>query len=104
MATSIKNIIKDENLREIARGVRPDDRKRITLARVLNSDKDISYHVYVNSYGQIILDPQITIPASEIWVFENKDILASIDKGMAETIEGKAIDRGSFAEYAEDES
>tara|TARA_Y100000310_G_scaffold144390_1_gene143654 strand:+ start:26723 stop:26857 length:135 start_codon:yes stop_codon:yes gene_type:complete len=42
------------------------------------------------SVGQIILDQQVTIPASELWVFENKGILASID-------------RGSFAKYVKNE-
>jgi len=48
---------------------------------------------------RIILDPQVTIPASELWVFENKDILASIDKGMAEE---RTMNLGSFAKYVKD--
>ena len=54
------------------------------------------------SVGQIILDPQASIPACELWVFENKDILASIDRGIRESLNGKTINRGSFAEHVND--
>ena len=55
-----------------------------------------TYHVYVNSIGQIVLDPQVTIPVSEAWVFEDKKIISMIDKGIAEE---QVINRGSFAKY-----
>ena len=43
-----------------------------------------------------------TIPASELWVFENKEILDSIDKGMVDSTKGQIINRGSFAKYVKD--
>ncbi|MBA7573319.1 hypothetical protein ES708_15115 [subsurface metagenome] len=64
--------------------------------------EDITYHIYTNSFGQIVLDPQVTIPASELWLFENKEVLASIDKGMAESVNGQVMKRGSFAKYVKD--
>ena len=100
----MKSIIKDKNLTivaegtRVAEGVKPDKKKRVVLPQALVSE-GITYHIYGNRLGQIILDPQVTIPASELWVFENKDILASIDKGMAEE---QAINLGSFAKYAKD--
>ncbi|MBN2238895.1 MAG: hypothetical protein JW712_03900 [Dehalococcoidales bacterium] len=100
----MKNVIKDENLTEVARSIRPDSRKRIPIGKAIQGREDITYRMYTNKYGQIILDPQITIPAPEAWVFENKDILASIDRGMAESLDGKTVNRGSFAKYVEDES
>ena len=88
MGTDIKDIIKDENLEEIAKSVKPDDRKRITIAKALIAKEEVTYHIYVNSYGQIILDPQITIPASEVWVFRNPEILALVKEGLKATAEG----------------
>ena len=64
--------------------------------------ENIIYHVYSNSVGQIVLDPQVTIPASEAWLFENKEALASIDKGMSESMNGQVMRRGSFAKYVKD--
>ncbi len=51
-----------------------------------------------NTWGQL----KATIPASELWVFENKDTLDSIDKGMIASTKGQIINRGSFAKHVKD--
>ena len=96
-------ISKDEELTRIGRSVRPDARQRVSLPKALVKE-GITYHIYCNKLGQIVLDPQVTIPASEAWLFENKEVLASIDRGMVESANGLTMDRGSFAEYTEDAS
>jgi hypothetical protein len=97
-------IIKDEKLTRVSGSVKPDSRRRVVLPETTIKSEDIIYHVYINSYGQIVLDPQVTIPASEAWIFEDKAALAALDKGMAESNNGQLIDRGSFAKYAVDKS
>jgi hypothetical protein len=97
-------IIRDEKLTRVSGSVKPDSRRRIVLPETTIKNEDIVYHVYTNSYGQIVLDPQVTIPASEAWIFEDKAALAALDKGMAESNNGQLIDRGSFAKYAVDKS
>jgi len=92
MVTEIKDY------KRVAGSVKPDTKKRVVLPAALVWE-GVTFHIYHNSRGQILLDPQVTIPASELWVFENKDILASIDKGMAESANGQVIKRGSFAKY-----
>lgn len=72
----------------VARSVKPDSRNRISLPKKLVKE-GITYHVYVNSHGQIILDPQVTIPASEAWLFSDPAALASVRQGLAEAKEGK---------------
>jgi hypothetical protein len=94
-------IIKDTDLTRIPGNVKPDSKKRVVLPSSLVRE-DILYHIYSNSVGQIVLDPQVTIPASELWLFENKDVLASVDKGMVESMNGEVINRGSFAKYVKD--
>jgi hypothetical protein len=94
-------IIKDQNLVRVGKPVTPDSRKRVVLPKAIVKE-GIAYFIYHNSVGQIILDPQASIPASELWVFENKEVLASIDRGMRESLDGKAIDRGSLAEQVND--
>lgn len=91
-------IIKDHNLTKVANNARVDNKRRVYLPKTLAME-GVMYNIYTNIYGQIILDPQSTIPTSELWVFENRDVLASIDKGMAESIHGQVIKRGSFAKY-----
>ena len=96
----METILKDNNYIIVAEGVKPDYKKRVVLPAIL-VQKGVTYHIYHNRMGQIILDPQVTIPASELWLFENKKILAMIDKGMAEK---RLINRGSFAKYVKDAS
>jgi hypothetical protein len=94
-------IIKDTNLTRIAEGVKPDAKRRVLLPLVLVKE-GVTYHIYVNSMGQIVLDPQVNIPASEAWLFEDKNTLASVDRGMAESANGQVINRGSFVKYIKD--
>ncbi|MDD4858983.1 MAG: hypothetical protein PHR56_02105 [Dehalococcoidales bacterium] len=96
-------IIKDEKLTRMAESVKPDTKRRVLLPKSVVKG-DVTYHIYANSLGQIILDPQVTIPASEVWVFKHKEVLAAIDKGMAEAADGKAVKRGSFARHVKDAS
>jgi hypothetical protein len=92
------NII-NTDLKRIGKSVKPDAKMRVVLPKILVRE-DIVYHVYSNSVGQIILDPQVTISASEAWLFKDKAALDSVDKGMVESDKGQAIDRGSFKKHA----
>jgi len=81
-------ILKDEELTRIPGNVKPDSKKRVVLPTFLVGE-DIIYHIYSNSVGQIVLDPQVTVPASEAWLFKNPDAMASVRRGLAEALEGK---------------
>ncbi|MBA7670318.1 hypothetical protein ES703_78463 [subsurface metagenome] len=87
--------INPTDLTRVAEGVKPDAKNRVVLPKVLVGE-DITYHIYSTRNGQIVLDPQVTIPASELWLFENKDALALVDRGM---VKSAGINRGSFAKY-----
>ncbi len=58
------------------------------------------YRMFCNDAGQILLDPQVMLPAREAWLFKNKDALASVRQGLKESAEGKGRYIGSFARYA----
>jgi hypothetical protein len=92
-------IIRDRDLVRVGKPVTPDSRKRVVLPKTVVRE-GVTYYVYHNSLGQIVLDPQASIPASELWVFENRDVLASIDRGMRESLKGKTVSRGPFAKRA----
>ena len=97
----MENIIRDELLTKVADNVKPDVKRRVSLPKALLTE-GITYHIYTNNAGQIVLDPQVTISMSEAWLFKNKTTLASIDKGMTES-KGKLVtSRGSFAKYLKD--
>jgi hypothetical protein len=93
-----------EHLVLIARDIRPDAKKRVTLGKALTGlDEDVRFDVYRNDSGQIVLDPQVSIPASEAWLYRNPEALASLRRGLQEAAEGKTISLGSFAQYADEE-
>jgi len=81
-------IIRDTDLTRIPGNVKPDSKRRVVLPSFLVRE-DIIYHVYSNSVGQIVLDPQVTIPASEAWLFNNPDALASVRRGRSDAAQGK---------------
>ncbi len=81
-------VIRDLNFVKIADSVKPDAKKRILLHR-LQMQEGVTYHVYSNSIGQIVLDPQVNIPASEAWLFSNPDALASVRRGLSDAVNGK---------------
>jgi hypothetical protein len=88
----------------IARDVRPDSKRRLTLGKALAGlEEDVRFDVYRRSNGQIVLDPQVSIPASEAWLYRNPEALAMVRRGLREAAEGKAVYVGSFAEFADEE-
>jgi hypothetical protein len=80
--------------------LKPDSRRRVVLPAEALSREDTIFYVYTNPAGQIILDPQIPIPASEAWLFEDKAALSAMDKSFKESTRGKLVDMGSFARHA----
>ncbi len=90
-------VIKDHVFEKIADSVKPDAKKRVVLQHV-HIEKGVTYHIYKNSLGQIILDPQLTISASEVWLFNNPVALTSVKKGLADAAKGKVlkVDRDSL--------
>ena len=81
-------IIKDTDFKKIAESVKPDAKKRVVLPKI-QVPEGVTYHIYTNSLGQIVLDPQVTIPASEAWLFNNPDALASVRRGLSDAAQGR---------------
>ena len=77
-----QDIVKDVHFEQVAE-VRTDAKNRIPLGKaVLNVGEVGYYKVYLNGLGQIILDPQATIPAHEQWLFKNKKAAQLIQEGL----------------------
>ena len=84
------NIIKDSKFNKVASSIKPDAKKRVVLQKV-EVPEGVTYHIYTNRLGQIVLDPQVTIPASEAWLYKNPEALASVMQGLAEATQGKTV-------------
>jgi hypothetical protein len=81
-------IIKDTDFQRVAESVKPDAKKRVVLPKA-QVREGITYHIYTNSIGQIVLDPQVSIPASEAWLFNNPDAIASVRRGLNDAAQGR---------------
>ena len=81
-------VIRDMVFKKMADSVKPDVKKRVVLQGI-QIREGVTYHIYENSIGQIVLDPQVTIPASEIWLFNNPDAIASVRRGLKDASQGR---------------
>ena len=77
-----------------------DAKNRISLSKLLKFKGVSSIKASMLENGDILLKPMASIPARELWLYENKELLESVKRGLSQ--EG-TIDRGSFAQYADDE-
>ena len=93
-------VIKDADFQLISEFAQPDAKKRLSLGEALGGAT--AYNIYRNSLGQLILDPVKAIPASEMWLYENTQALASVKQGLRESAEGKTVYRGSFSKHAKE--
>jgi hypothetical protein len=88
MGKYMATVIKNQDFTRISKAVKPDTKKRVVLPRQLVGE-DITYHIYSNSLGQILLDPQVTIPASEAWLFNNTEALNLVRQGLDDAANGR---------------
>ena len=95
-----QEVVKDPKFELVLQFAHPDAKKRISLGDALGNFT--TYNIYRNALGQLVLDPVKAVPASEMWLYENAEALASVKRGLRESAEGKAVYRGSFAKYAEE--
>jgi hypothetical protein len=89
--------IASQDFREIKNDVHTDARGRLTLGAVAKEKK---YKVFVNDMGQILLDPVVSIPERELWLWQNAEALDSVKCGLKQSAEGQGRSLGSFAQYA----
>ena len=94
----VSTILKNSEFELVTEFAQPDAKKRVSLGGALSGAT--AYNIYRNPLGQLILDPVKTVPASEMWLYENPQALASVKQGLKESAEGKSVYRGSFAKHA----
>ena len=64
-----------------------DERNRLTLGELLKGSKRV--RLYKNDRGEVLLQPVVEIPASEVWLFQNKEAFESVKKGLQDASKGK---------------
>ena len=66
-----------------------DSRNRLTVGELVQGLKRV--RVYKNKLGEILIKPVVEVPASELWLFQNKEAFESVQKGLKEMSEGKIL-------------
>ena len=80
--------------------LRPDSKGRVCLGSLANGIS--GYKAIMDEQTkEITLKPYAEIPFSENWVFENKEVLSSIKRGLKQSFDKKIIYKGSFADPIE---
>jgi hypothetical protein len=92
MATVTKDkVIKDNKLMELPGTVKPDSKKRVVLPKCTVTKEAVTYKVYINRCGQIVLDPMVQIPASEAWLYKNPVALKLVEQGLEDIAKGRLV-------------
>ena len=64
-----------------------DSRNRLTIGEFSQGFNRV--RLYKNKMGEILLKPVAEIPASELWLFQNKEAFKDVQKGLKDISEGK---------------
>lgn len=93
-----QEILKDAEFEEIAE-TRVDSKHRVALGRSIPSQVT-SFKVYRNAHGQVILDPMVSLPAHEAWLFKNKRASALVQQGLEDAQRGRLVkSKEDFSRY-----
>ena len=64
-----------------------DERERISIGKYLKNFKRV--RIYQNKAGEILIQPIVEIPASELWLYKNKQASKAVQSGLKDATEGK---------------
>lgn len=78
-----------------------DAKMRISLTKLLKGFSGVdSVKARVMENGDILLKPMTSIPARELWLYQNKEHLDSVKRGLSQK---GSIDRGTFSQYSDED-
>ena len=82
-------LLKDAEFEAVAE-VRVDAKHRVTLGKLVPS-RITGFKMYRNAHGQMILDPMVSIPAHEAWLFKKKKAISSVRRGLEDAKQGRLV-------------
>lgn len=80
--------------------LKPDSKGRIQLGK--RTQNIVRYKLIEENDGKIILLPEVAIPATEFWLYKNKEAFNAVKEGLEQSASSKIKKRGSFAKYVEE--
>ncbi len=82
-------LLKDAEFEAVTEA-RVDAKHRVGLGKMLGGQVT-SFRVYRNAHGQIILDPMVSVPAHEAWLFKNPRAVRLVEKGLDDARQGRLV-------------
>ena len=80
---------------------RVDAKRRVALGKILPRQVT-RFRVYRNAHGQIVLDPMVSIPAHEAWLFKNKRASHLVRRGLEDARKGRLVNaKEEFSKHLE---
>jgi hypothetical protein len=64
-----------------------DERKRLTLGDLIKDFRRV--RLYRNVRGELFLKPVVEVPASEVWLYQNKEAIGSVARGLQDAGRGR---------------
>ena len=103
VAMTKQELLKDADFEQVTEA-RVDSKNRVALGKVLSLSVS-SYRIYRNKVGQIILDPMVTVPAYEAWLFKNKEAMKRVQTGLEDLRKERIVKaKEDYSKYLDDES
>ena len=84
-----QELLRDAEFEEITEA-RVDSKHRIALGKGIPGQVT-SFKVYRNAHGQVILDPMVSLPAHETWLFKNKRASTLVQQGLEDAKRGRLV-------------
>jgi hypothetical protein len=80
--------------------IQPDAKGRICIGKA--AEGIVGYQRVDEPDGRIVLIPMAAIPAREVWLYQNKEALESVQRGIEQSKTGKLAKWKSFASHAKE--
>jgi hypothetical protein len=71
--------------------IEPDARKRISLGTAVEYPNGVRFRVMKNDQGQILLDPVVSVPASEAWFFKDHKRVEAFRRSVEQAEAGQVV-------------
>ena len=98
-----RDVLKDEEFEAVTE-TSVDAKHRVTLGKLIGP-QITSFRVYRNAHGQIVLDPLVSVPAHEAWLFQNKQAFTQVREGLADAKQGRLVKaKEDYAKYTREDT
>ena len=82
--------------------IKPDDKGRISLSKFVPKGTTC-FHVFVDKNGRVIIEPYAEVPAQELWLYNNKEALEKVKRGLRDSAANRTESLGDFTQYIDDD-